>query len=128
MGNALKAGDGQKFNLDDLNAHNIAEHDVSLSRKDAFTGDSLRFDQSVWDETLLFFPGNTISIEQAALARLDRLMISRKNNPQFNLTTGGMGASVSEACFFLILFGDRVNGNANKQFTRILFGKICHPF
>jgi hypothetical protein len=113
------------FNLVDTLKHNVAlEHDGSLSRNDAFFSDNLDFNQDVWNTVVSQFTEDTISIDTASRARVSRLEAARAMNPQFNLSEGNAMASVAETSLYLLLFGDRVEGNANTQFTRILFGRV----
>jgi hypothetical protein len=93
-----------------------------LSRNDAFFGDSLSFNPTIWDRTLTHFPNDTISFAQSAAARLERLVFASSVNPNFNLTGGLRTLSFAESGLYQLVFGDRQNGNANKLFVKTIFG------
>jgi hypothetical protein len=57
------------FSLEDLNKHNIIEHDGSLSRKDTSTGDGHTFCSDIFTEYLSHFNNQDITIPAQAAAR-----------------------------------------------------------
>ncbi|EHK96198.1 putative sterigmatocystin biosynthesis peroxidase stcC [Glarea lozoyensis 74030] len=69
------------FNLDDLDKHNIIEHDGSLSRADIFSGDNHSFNPAIWASVAAFFTEPTISIATSAAARKARLAAAAAVNP-----------------------------------------------
>ena len=115
-------GDGT-FDLEDTVKHDVLEHDASFSRNDAAIGDALHFDPNIWNRTLTHFKSDTITINCVAAARLDRIATAQVLNPNFKLTPGGLTATFINHSLWLMTFGNRVKGNANKQFLRVIFGK-----
>jgi hypothetical protein len=115
-------GDGS-FDLAESVLHNAVEHDASLSRDDTAVGDALNFNALIWNNTLKSFPGATITVDNAVLARQARIAAARVVNSQFNLTAGGAMGTLGEASLYLMVFGDIVEGNANTQFVRVMFGR-----
>jgi hypothetical protein len=115
-----KRGDGT-FDLEDSVKHNVVEHDGSFSRNDAAIGNALVFDPVIWNRTVSHFRKDTVSVECVAAARLDRLATAQTLNPLFKLTPEGLTSTFINHALWLITFGDRVKGNANKQFLRIIF-------
>ena len=112
---------GTTFNLVDLNQ---IEHDASLSRAEASTGDSLHFDPKVWAQTARHFGGKgVVSIETAAEARADRVATAKRTDPDFNLTGNALSTSYAESGLYLIAFGDKTNGNARTDWIRSMFGR-----
>lgn len=45
-------------------------------------------------------------------------------NPDFNLTTAGMGGTFTESAFYLSVFGDPVEGEAPREWVNVFFGKF----
>lgn len=116
-------GENGTFNLEDL-VHKPMEHDGSLSRKDAFWGDALRFDPLIWATTARHFDGkDVISIETAAKARADRVAAAEALNPDFNLTETQMTTSYAESGLYLLTFGNKVTGDAKTEWVKVMFGK-----
>ncbi|KAK7926637.1 hypothetical protein PG985_003635 [Apiospora marii] len=114
---------GTTFDLVDLDQKPF-EHDASLSRAEASTGDSLHFDPKVWAQTASHFGGKgVVSIETAAEARADRVATAKRTDPDFNLTGSGLSTSYAESGLYLIAFGDKTEGNARTDWIRSMFGR-----
>ena len=92
-----------------------------MSRDDAVSGDDSRFDAAIWNSVIANFPNSTISIEQAATARNLRIADAKTKNPQFNLSGIFETNSKLETAFWLAIYGDGINGNANTQFVDTWF-------
>ncbi|KAG8165273.1 hypothetical protein KVR01_005548 [Diaporthe batatas] len=128
---ASTTGRNDTFNLHDLLKHNLIEHDLSLSRKDAFLGDALNFDEEVWAGTSAVWRNTnatTVSIEAAAKGRLARMAIDKVENPAYNLTAAGEAAGLGETGLFLVVMGDKVEGNARVDWVDIFFRESRLPF
>ncbi|TDZ48298.1 putative sterigmatocystin biosynthesis peroxidase stcC [Colletotrichum trifolii] len=121
-------GNNATFNLDDLNAHGIIEHDGSLSRNDIYFGDNHSFKQEIWDSVASYFTNTTISIPTAAKARAARLQAAAASNPDFSLTADGVQFSFIETALYLSIFGNLDDGNANTEWVRVLFEQERLPF
>ncbi|KAK7955753.1 uncharacterized protein PG986_004975, partial [Apiospora aurea] len=121
-------GTNGTFNLVDLNQKPF-EHDASLSRAEAFTGDSLRFNPRVWAQTASHFGSDNIAtIEEAAQARADRVAAAKRTNPDFNLTESQLPASLAESGLYLIVFGNKTDGNARTDWISSLFEHERLPY
>jgi len=94
------------FTLQDINAHNVIEHDGSLSRNDYALGDDHDFNPKFFSEAAAYFLKPTINVTDAAEARLARMTTMKKLNPDFHLTMGGLMGSFVEPSFYLSIFGD----------------------
>lgn len=103
------------LHLHDLVAHNVIEHDGSLSRDDYYFGDSVSFSGVVWDETsaALQQKGNSsssggdmiiVTIEDARQARNTRLAAAAARNPAFDLGETGAFNSLGEISQTIVLF------------------------
>ncbi|KAH6655793.1 Chloroperoxidase [Truncatella angustata] len=97
-------GNSSTFNLDDTAVHNVIEHDGSLSRDDIAHGDNLHFSPEVWAQTVSHFTEDTISIEVAAKARADRIVIASSTNMNFYFLNNSL-AGLAEISFYQILLG-----------------------
>lgn len=111
------------FSLDDLGRHDVLEHDASLSRQDAFFGDALAFNQTVFDETRSHWREETIDVPQAAAARLARVGTSNATNPTFGFTKIGMQFSLGESAAYIIVLGNATSRTVNRTVVEYLFGK-----
>jgi hypothetical protein len=116
------------FNLDDLDKHNIIEHDGSLSRADIFSGDNHSFNPAIWSSVAAFFTEPTISIATSAAARKARLTAAATVNPAFNLTADGARFSFIESALYQSVFGDPVEGNAVTEWVNVLFREERLPY
>ncbi|KAJ1325333.1 Peroxidase family 2 [Microdochium nivale] len=121
-------GNASTFNLVDLGAHNVIEHDGSLSRQDAHFGSPIPFNRAVWAKTAAQMNGVTVPIETAGRIRLNRLAAAKKENPEFTLNELGGMASVADTALYQIALGDMVKGNPKTQHVRILFEQERIPF
>ncbi|KAF1738077.1 putative sterigmatocystin biosynthesis peroxidase stcC [Beauveria bassiana] len=123
-----KRGD-ETFDLEDTVQHNVIEHDGSLSRNDEAIGNSLVFDQAIWNRTLKHFKSATISLEDIAAARLDRFSTAQALNPQFNMSGHNLANTFVNHAVWQLSLGNRIKGNANTLFTRVIFEcvelKLC---
>ncbi|EPE30694.1 Cloroperoxidase [Glarea lozoyensis ATCC 20868] len=116
------------FNLDDLDKHNIIEHDGSLSRADIFSGDNHSFNPAIWASVAAFFTEPTISIATSAAARKARLAAAAAVNPAFNLTADGAQFSFIESALYQSVFGDAVEGNAVTEWVNVMFREERLPY
>ncbi|KAJ4305766.1 hypothetical protein N0V90_001298 [Kalmusia sp. IMI 367209] len=110
------------WGLDTLGNHNVLEHDASLSRSDLyFTNDSVTFNATVFAQTQKWWTTDLITIQQAADARLARLLDSAKYNRLFALSENAGNFSYGEGAAYLMVFGDRKEGFAKKDQVTYLF-------
>ncbi|ETS87756.1 hypothetical protein PFICI_01584 [Pestalotiopsis fici W106-1] len=121
-------GNSSTFNLADTVKHNVIEHDGSLSRDDyAHAQNDLHFDAEIWSQVVSHFTSDTISIETAAKARLDRIANAQSTNSEYSQPNGDT-ASLAETAFYLMLLGDRVDGNPPTAWVKIFFEQERLPF
>ncbi|KAL4957587.1 Chloroperoxidase [Aspergillus filifer] len=110
-----------RFDLADLGRHGILEHDISLSRSDAYFGDPNPFNETVWAETLSYFTTPMISVQQLAAARMGRLETSKKTNPEFELSMLADGFSWGECASFFEIMADGTTGTVDRKFIDYWF-------
>ncbi|KAF3037277.1 hypothetical protein E8E12_008484 [Didymella heteroderae] len=65
------------FTLEQLNVHNVLEHDASLSRADAALGNNHLFNQTVFDSTKAWWTAETVTVEQLAHSKIFRQLNER---------------------------------------------------
>ncbi|KAL4880358.1 hypothetical protein BJY04DRAFT_219353 [Aspergillus karnatakaensis] len=109
------------FDLADLGRHGILEHDISLSRSDAYFADPNPFNETVWAETASYFTTPMITVEQVAKARMARLATSKQTNPEHSLSLLADGFSWGECASFFEIMADGTTGTVNKTFIEYWF-------
>ncbi|KAE8384144.1 Chloroperoxidase [Aspergillus alliaceus] len=109
------------FSLDDLNRHNIIEHDGSLSRGDFYFGDNHSFNQTIFDEARSYWTEPIIDLHAGARARLARINTSKATNPTFDLSGSRLRFSYAQTSTYIIVFGDRVSATVDRSWVEYLF-------
>ena len=114
-----------KFDLNDLNNHNVFEHDASLSRADfEFGGDVHTFRPDIFAEFIGHFDGmENVTIPVAAAARYSRVQTERKRDPHFTYRVTHQITSYSETIFYFRTMVDPNTGATPVKFVKILFGR-----
>ncbi|KAL1855656.1 hypothetical protein Daus18300_011037 [Diaporthe australafricana] len=116
-------------NLEDMKAHNVIEHDASLSRADAVTGNANSFDPVIWDTVKAHFTGPTIDIKTMAAARKERVAAATAANPNLSLTAAQVKTSFAESAFILGALGnDFQNPQTSTVFMTTIFEQERFPF
>ncbi|PSK45369.1 hypothetical protein B9Z65_2509 [Elsinoe australis] len=95
------------FTLEQLQPHNLLEHDASLSRSDFYFGNQFEFNQTVYDTTKEYFTDETLDRFQLANARMFRMLQSKAFNPTYKFTNVTEGFSVGELLAPVVAFGDK---------------------
>jgi hypothetical protein len=102
------------------------------SRSDAFFADPNPFNETVWAESLTYFPDDIITVDQVAKARMGRLATSKKTNPEHSLSKLADGFSWGEMASFFEIMADGTTGTVEKKFieywlSKLLFSHITMP-
>ncbi|OCL07966.1 Cloroperoxidase [Glonium stellatum] len=117
------------FNLDDLDKHNVIEHDASLSRADInLGGDDHTFRQDIFDTVLAFFNGPSVTIPAAALARYSRVLTERYRDPNFFYGPDQQRNAYLETTLYLLTMVDPKTGLTPVEFIRIFFEQERLPY
>ncbi|XXH05349.1 hypothetical protein Hte_011775 [Hypoxylon texense] len=116
------------FDLDHLSRHNVLEHDGSLSRQDAYFGPADVFNPVVFNQTKMFWTGDTITMQMAANARASRLMTSNLTNPEFSLSDTGSNFSLGESAAYVTVLGDKKSATVPKAWVEYLFENERLPY
>ncbi|GAP88269.1 putative peroxidase family 2 [Rosellinia necatrix] len=109
------------FTLDQLNVHNLLEHDASLSRSDAFFGNNHVFNQTVFEETKKFWQGPVIDANMLANSKVGRQLSSKAFNPTYRFTLLTEEFSLGEVVAPVIAFGDILTVTVNRTLVEYFF-------
>ncbi|KAF2221152.1 Chloroperoxidase [Elsinoe ampelina] len=95
------------FTLEQLQPHNLLEHDASLSRRDAYFGNNFKFDAGIYRQTKRYFTKPVLDRFHLANARMSRMLDSKAFNPTYTFTNVTEGFSVGELLAPVVAFGDK---------------------
>ncbi|KFY06498.1 hypothetical protein V492_08000 [Pseudogymnoascus sp. VKM F-4246] len=109
------------FTLDNLNRHNVLEHDASMSRVDDFFGNNHAFDQETFDETRVFWTGPVLDANMLANGKLARQLASKSKNPEYTFTASTEQFSLGEVGAPIIVFGDLESATVEKNLIDYFF-------
>lgn len=111
------------FTLDNLNRHNVLEHDASLSRSDAYFGNNHVFNQTVFDTSRAYWTDEILDAQQLANSKIFRQVESRATNPNYTFTATTEQFSLGEVAAPIIVFGDMEGALVNRTLVEYFFGK-----
>lgn len=113
------------FTLDDLNRHNLFEHDASLSREDYYYNkDAVTFRPEVFKKFMSHFKDmQYVTLQAAADARYAMVKDSRKRNPTFTYDTQQRITSYGETIKYFRTIVDPNTQQCPVAWVKILFGK-----
>lgn len=132
---------------DNLNRHNVLEHDASLryvqaqypiayetptntpttSRSDAFFGNNHVFNQSVFDTSTVYWTTDILTPVQIANSKLARQVTSRAYNPEYTFSTTTEEFSLGEVAAPFIVFGTLQDPTVEKNLVTYFFGMLACP-
>ncbi|KAF2647155.1 Cloroperoxidase [Lophiostoma macrostomum CBS 122681] len=116
------------FTLDQLNVHNVLEHDASMSREDAAFGNNHVFDKTLFDTTRQFWTADPVTAQMLADGKLYRQIVSRSINPNYTFTTTTEQFSLGEVAAPIIAFGDIDKFTVPKNLIEYFFLNEKLPF
>ncbi|KAI0548243.1 Chloroperoxidase [Xylaria curta] len=116
------------FTLDQLNKHNLLEHDASLSRTDAYFGNNHVFNETVFNETMRYWIGPVIDANMIANSKVARQLSSKAFNPTYRFTALTEEFSLGEVVAPVIAFGDTDAVTVNKTLVEYFFKNERLPF
>lgn len=113
-----------------LDRHDVfIEHDASLSRADASTGNDHSFNQSIFNTVLSYFDGEAnATITPAAKAKFNRVTTEAARDPDFSYGPVQFVLSYGETALYLSTMGDPVTGSAPVDFIKVLFEEERLPY
>ncbi|KAL2863209.1 peroxidase family protein [Aspergillus lucknowensis] len=113
--------DADYFDLDQLNQHNILEHDASFSRADAYFGPADTFDQAVFDQTKSYWTAPTVTTTMLANSKVARQLNSKAFNPTYVFTAKQNEINLGEVGGLIAAFGDVEAGVVDRAFLEYFF-------
>lgn len=111
------------FTLDQLNVHNLLEHDASLSRSDAAFGNNHVFNQTIFEESRKWWTDETITAKQLAHSKIYRQLQSRATNSNYTFSASTEEFSLGEVAAPIIVFGDLNSSTVRRDLVEFFFGK-----
>ncbi|GKT92668.1 deoxyribonuclease-related protein [Colletotrichum tofieldiae] len=110
------------FDMQMLHAHNVIEHDGSLSRRDAIFDTTNRFDEETFNNFVSYFGSeHAINTSMIANARARQALDRSWINPTFSITQDQVPVIVGENAMLLAIFGHPENPVANRSFLEYFF-------
>ncbi|PYH94343.1 Cloroperoxidase [Aspergillus ellipticus CBS 707.79] len=106
---------------DQLNQHNILEHDASLSRSDFFFGNNHVFNQTIFNQTRQYWTNSTLTAQMLANSKLARQITSRTYNPTYTFTGKTQQFSLGELSAPIIAFGNMSAGTVDRALVEYFF-------
>ncbi|RAR04720.1 Chloroperoxidase-like protein [Stemphylium lycopersici] len=103
------------FTLDQLNVHNLLEHDASLTRTDAAFGNNHVFNETVYNASKQFWTEEIVTAEMLVNSKLFRQIESRATNPNYTFTTTTEEFSLGEIAAPMIAFGSLEEGTVPQK-------------
>ncbi|KAF7359892.1 HEME-HALOPEROXIDASE domain-containing protein [Mycena venus] len=120
-----------RIDLDALSAHNMIEHDASISRNDFGdgTGDNTHFNETTFATLANSNPGKDYyDLTSAGQVQRARLAHSLATNPLTVNTQKEFLLRSRESALYLSIFGDPATGIASKEFVNIFFREERLPY
>ncbi|KAJ7254570.1 Cloroperoxidase [Mycena rebaudengoi] len=114
--------DVSSFQAMRLDAHNLVEHDASISRNDFALGDHIKFNETVYSTLANSNPGKSYyePVSSGKVQR-DRLADSVARNPDVVNTKKEFQLRTRETGLYLSIFGSGLSGLAPKEYVNIFF-------
>ncbi|KJZ72887.1 hypothetical protein HIM_07650 [Hirsutella minnesotensis 3608] len=116
------------LSLNQLNAHNVVEHDASMSRSDDYFGNSHVFNQTVFDTTKAFWTSPVLDINMMASGRLARVEASNATNPTFHFPQLSVVTSLGESALLFMALGDADKVTVPKAYLEYFFENERLPY
>lgn len=98
---------------------------LSYSRTDAFFGNVLQFNQTIFDETKSYWANEeTLDIKDAALARLGRIKASQATNPEYAMSDLADAFTLGESAAYVVVLGDKISRTVKRSWVEWFFGEF----
>ncbi|XXH01722.1 hypothetical protein Hte_008083 [Hypoxylon texense] len=112
---------------DQLNVHNVLEHDASLSRSDAFFGNNHLFNETIFNETRVYWTGPVLDANMLANGKVARQVSSKAFNPNYTFTSTMEQFSLGEVAAPIVAFGDLDAATVNRTLVEYFFENERFP-
>ncbi|RMZ71389.1 sterigmatocystin biosynthesis peroxidase stcC [Pyrenophora seminiperda CCB06] len=94
------------FTLDQLNAHNVLEHDASMTRADAALGNNHLFNEAIFQSSRRHWTAETVTVDMMATTTVQRQIESKVTNRNCDLSDDKINSCVGQASVPITVFGD----------------------
>ena len=112
---ALLKNHNLPFTVKSLQTHNLMEHDASLSRKDDFLGDCVKFNKKNFNMIYKYFPNKKkITLKEFTEYRYYLYQKSLKENVNFKFDIMQYLITLGETCTIFILLSENDKLNLDK--------------
>jgi hypothetical protein len=111
------------FTLDQLNVHNVLEHDASLSRSDAAFGNNHIFNETVYNGSRQWWTEEIVTAGMLANSKIFRQVQSRAMNPNYAFSASTEEFSLGEVIAPIIAFGSIEDATVNRTLMEYFFGR-----
>ena len=111
------------FNLDQLNAHNVLEHDASMSRADAALGNNHVFNEAVFQSSRRHWTAETVTVGMMANTTVQRQAESHVTNGDCYLSTARVNSCIGQAGIPITVFGNIEQATVKRSIIEYWFSK-----
>lgn len=94
------------------------------SRSDAYFGNNHVFNETIFNETRVYWTGPTLDRNMLANGKVARMVQSRASNPTYRFTSSNENFSLGEVLAPVVVFGDKEAVTVRKDFVDFFFGKL----
>jgi hypothetical protein len=112
------------FTLEQLNVHNVLEHDASLSRADAALGNNHLFNETVYNGSKQWWTEEVVTAKMLANSKIFRQLESRATNPNYTFTETTEQFSLGEVIAPIVAFGSFEDATVNRTLMQYFFGEF----
>jgi len=111
------------FTLDQLNAHNVLEHDASMSRADAALGNNHVFNEAVFESSRRHWTAETVTVGMMANTTVQRQAESHMTNGDCDLSAARVNSCIGQAGIPITVFGNIEQATVRRSIIEYWFSK-----
>jgi hypothetical protein len=94
------------------------------SRSDAYFGNNHVFNQTIFDQTRMYWTGNPLDANMLANGKVARQLQSKAGNPTYTFTSTMEQFSLGEVAAPILVFGDIEAATVNRTLVEYFFGEF----
>lgn len=111
------------FTLEQLNAHNVLEHDASMSRADAALGNNHLFNEKVFQSSSRHWTDETVTVDMMANTTVQRQAESHVKNRDCDLSMTRVNSCIGQAGVPITVFGNIEAATVRRSVLEYWFSK-----
>ncbi|KAE8846637.1 hypothetical protein HRS9139_01204 [Pyrenophora teres f. teres] len=115
------------FILDQLNAHNVLEHDASMSRADADLGNNHVFNETVFQSSRRHWTAETVTVDMMADTTVTRQSESHLTNGNCDLSAARVNSCIGQAGIPITVFGSIEQATVRRSVLEFWFRNEKFP-